>query len=164
MSPEAIIDRLRNNGRHAGTGLTPWNALELFRGGHRLGTLNEVREDFRVRGSQQRRPARGRRTAVAAPAPAPATAAEDTTETAGDGATAAEEGTEVAVDERVDVEPWNERGLYENEDEDAGDDAAAATAEGGTETAGNCAAAEEDKMDVDSDWSGDTIPYPDEDA
>ncbi|KAF7509282.1 hypothetical protein GJ744_008176 [Endocarpon pusillum] len=110
--PESIIGALATHGRrtlplppYAGTGLTPWNALEVLRGGRRVGTLNEVREDLRVRGSQQAAPrgsrrrrgggGGGRRTAVAAPAPAPAptTAAGDTT-----GAEGAEE-DEMEVDE-----------------------------------------------------------------
>ncbi len=135
-APDQIMQALGNNVRDARTGLTSWNALEVFRGGIGLGTLNEIREDFRVRGSQRRPPPKRERIAVATPTvatptvatPAPTTGAEDTTETAGDSATSVEDAEE-AVEDEMDVEPYNQGSLYEDEDEDedAEDDAAAAT-------------------------------------
>ncbi len=118
-APDHIIAALSSNGQQAGAGLTAWNALEVLRGGSRVGTLGDIREDFRVRGSQQRPPPRAERTAI--DTPAPTTGAEDTTETGGDGATALEGAGEAAEDEG-------------------------------------------DEMDVDSDSTGDTIPYPADNA
>lgn len=91
-APEQIIGAFRNIGQPVAGGLTSWNALEVFRGGNRVGTLDEIREDFRVRGSQQTRPRN------AASAPAPAIGAGDTTGPAGDGAAAAEEAEEEEMD------------------------------------------------------------------